>query len=94
MADEGHRQRLGRGLAALLGDVGDESTAIERSRRQRRIPVEFLRPNPNNPRRIFLEVELEELTASIREKDILQPILVRSVPGQSESYEIIAGERR
>ena len=94
MADEGHRQRLGRGLAALLGDVGDESTAIERSRRQRRIPVEFLRPNPNNPRRVFPEVELEELTASIREKDILQPILVRPVPGQSESYEIIAGERR
>ena len=94
MADDGHRQRLGRGLAALIGDVGDDPLTSERQRRQRRIPIAFLRANPNNPRRTFTEVELEELTASIREKDILQPILVRVVAGVSDTFEIIAGERR
>jgi len=94
MADDGHRQRLGRGLAALIGDVGDDPLMAERQRRQRRIPIAFLRANPNNPRRTFTEVELEELTASIREKDILQPILVRVVAGVSDTFEIIAGERR
>ena len=94
MADDSHRQRLGRGLAALIGDVGDDSAALERSRRQRRVAIELIRPNPHNPRQTFTEVELEELTASIREKDILQPILVRAVAGLSDSFEIIAGERR
>ena len=94
MADDGHRQRLGRGLAALIGDVGDDPLTSERQRRQRRIPIAFLRANPNNPRRTFTEVELEELTASIRAKDILQPILVRVVAGVSDTFEIIAGERR
>lgn len=94
MADEGHRQRLGRGLAALIGEVGEDTGMPERNRRQRRIPIEHLRANPNNPRRVFTEIELEELTASIREKDILQPIIVRSVAGTTDQYEIIAGERR
>ena len=94
MVDETHRQRLGRGLAALLGDVGEEGAAVERVRRPRRVPIELLRPNPNNPRRTFVEADLEELTASIREKDIIQPILVRPVAGQKDSFEIIAGERR
>ena len=81
MAEEQGRSRLGRGLAALIGDVGDEIGAIERARGQRRVPVEFLRPNPRNPRRSFDEDDLEELTASIRERGILQPILVRADPG-------------
>jgi ParB family chromosome partitioning protein len=93
-ADEVGKSRLGRGLAALIGDVGDETAAIERTRSGKRVPVEFLRPNPRNPRRMFAETELEELAASIRERGIIQPILVRTVRGAPDSYEIIAGERR
>ncbi|NWG24114.1 MAG: ParB/RepB/Spo0J family partition protein [Pseudorhodoplanes sp.] len=96
MADEA-RSRLGRGLAALIGDVGEESTATDRagpSRSQRRVPVEFIKPNPNNPRRHFSDAELDELAQSIRERGIIQPIVVRQRPGARDAYEIIAGERR
>jgi ParB family chromosome partitioning protein len=93
MADE-PRSRLGRGLAALIGDVGDEVAAVERARGQRRVPIEFLRPNPRNPRKSFDEHELDELAGSIREKGIIQPILVRTLAGLADVYEIIAGERR
>lgn len=88
------RSRLGRGLAALIGDAGDENAAIERARGTRRIPIELIRANPRNPRRKFIEEDLAELTASVKEKGVLQPILVRGVPGKSDLYEIIAGERR
>jgi ParB family chromosome partitioning protein len=94
MVDDPQRQRLGRGLAALIGEAGDEPALGERLRRQRRVPIEALRANPNNPRRHFSELELEELSASIREKGILQPILVRAVAGVADAFEIIAGERR
>ncbi len=94
MADEQTRPRLGRGLAALIGDAGDEVAAIDRARGQRRVPVEFLRPNPRNPRKSFDESDLEDLASSIREKGIIQPILVRTIPGMADVYEIIAGERR
>jgi ParB family chromosome partitioning protein len=94
MAEEAAKSRLGRGLAALIGDVGDENSAIERTRSQRRVPIEFLKPNPRNPRRLFTEPEIEELAASIRERGIIQPILVRTARGAPDSYEIIAGERR
>ena len=93
MAEEA-RSRLGRGLAALIGDAGEETAAVERVRAPRRVPVEFLRPNPRNPRIIFSEEELEGLAASIRERGVIQPILVRSVAGAADAYEIIAGERR
>jgi ParB family chromosome partitioning protein len=86
--------RLGRGLAALIGDVGDETPATERARGQRRVPIEFLRPNPRNPRRTFTETELAELAASVKERGIIQPILARAVRGANDSFEIIAGERR
>jgi ParB family chromosome partitioning protein len=94
MADEAGRSRLGRGLAALIGDVGDEVGAIDRARGQRLVPVEFLRPNSRNPRKSFDEAELEELAQSIRERGIIQPILVRTLQGLVDVYEIIAGERR
>ena len=94
MAEEQGRSRLGRGLAALIGDVGEEIGAIERARGQRRVPVEFLRPSARNPRRTFGEDDLDELTTSIRERGILQPIIVRAIPGMVDAYEIIAGERR
>lgn len=93
--EDGSRRRLGRGLAALIGDVGQETVSTDRSRNSRRVPIEFLRPNPRNPRKAFEEADLADLTASIREKGIMQPILVRPVPGgPADAYEIIAGERR
>lgn len=94
MVEEQGRSRLGRGLAALIGDVGEEIGAIERARGQRKVPVEFLRPNARNPRKVFDDAELEDLAASVRERGILQPIIVRSIPGMIDAYEIIAGERR
>lgn len=94
MADDAGRSRLGRGLAALIGDVGDEVGAVERARGQRLAPVEFLRPNARNPRKSFDEAELDDLAQSIRERGIIQPILVRNMPGLLDVFEIIAGERR
>jgi ParB family chromosome partitioning protein len=93
MPDEG-RSRLGRGLAALIGDVGAEPSPAERGRAQRRVPIEYLRPNPRNPRRNFSEAELDELAASIKERGIIQPVVVRALRGAKDAYEIIAGERR
>jgi ParB family chromosome partitioning protein len=92
MADDAARSRLGRGLASLIGDVGVETHAAERMRSQRRVPIEFIRANPRNPRKLFSEAELEDLSASIRERGIIQPIVVRS--RGPDVYEIIAGERR
>lgn len=94
MAQEAMKPRLGRGLAALIGDVGDEIPDTERGRAQRRAPVERLRPNPRNPRKRFAEKELDELAASIRRHGIVQPIVVRVVAGETEAFEIVAGERR
>lgn len=97
MADDVSKKRLGRGLAALLGDVDTDAEAVERARSQRRVPIEFVTANPNNPRRSFNVEELEDLTRSVREKGIVQPILVRPQPGkplEENRYEIIAGERR
>ncbi len=93
-SEEAPRPRLGRGLAALLGDSGHESESVVRARGQKRIPIEFLRRNPLNPRTHFDEDDLADLTASVREKGIIQPILVRTMPGEADAYEIIAGERR
>jgi ParB family chromosome partitioning protein len=93
MADEA-RSRLGRGLASLIGDVGQESAQAERPRNQRKVPIEFLRANPKNPRRSFNETELDELAGSIRERGVIQPIVVRAVRGTNDAYEILAGERR
>jgi ParB family transcriptional regulator, chromosome partitioning protein len=94
MAEEAAKSRLGRGLAALIGDVGDETAALERTRTPRRLPIELLKPNPRNPRRMFADAEIDELAASIRQRGIIQPILVRTIRGAPDAYEIIAGERR
>lgn len=93
MADEA-RSRLGRGLASLIGDVGGEAAHAERPRVQRKVPIEFLKPNPRNPRRAFSDVELSELSDSIKQHGIIQPIVVRAVKGMQDRFEIIAGERR
>jgi ParB family transcriptional regulator, chromosome partitioning protein len=93
VAEEAGKSRLGRGLAALMGDVGTES-ASERPRGQRKIPTSSLQPNPRNPRRVFSDAELDELAASLRERGIIQPIVARPMRGAPDAYEIIAGERR
>jgi ParB family transcriptional regulator, chromosome partitioning protein len=93
MAEEVARSRLGRGLAALIGDVGGESP-VERPRGQRKMPISSLRPNARNPRRVFAETELDELASSLRERGIIQPIVVRRIRDAADGYEIIAGERR
>jgi len=90
MADH---SRLGRGLASLIGDVGEESNAAEPTRKPRQAPIESLRANPRNPRRTFSDAELDELAASIREHGIIQPIIVRK-PDTGDNFEIVAGERR
>jgi ParB family chromosome partitioning protein len=93
MADDAARSRLGRGLASLIGDVGAESQSNERvSRSQRKVPIEHVRANPRNPRKLFSDAELSELSASIRERGIIQPIVVRA--RAADNFEIIAGERR
>jgi ParB family transcriptional regulator, chromosome partitioning protein len=93
LAEDPARSRLGRGLAALIGDMAAE-TPVDRPRGQRRLPTAALRPNPRNPRRAFPNAELDELVASLRERGIIQPIVARPVQGAPDVYEIIAGERR
>jgi len=93
MAEEAVRPRLGRGLAALIGDV-DEATAPERAQAARKVPIEFLRPNPRNPRKRFTESQLSDLLGSIVQRGIVQPIVVRPLPNLPSAYEIVAGERR
>src|SRR6201996_6869686 len=88
MADEA-RSRLGRGLASLIGDVGGEATHVERpARNPRKVPIEFIKPNPRNPRRTFSDAELGELAASIKQHGVIQPIVVRTVKGSQDRYEI------
>jgi ParB family chromosome partitioning protein len=92
MAEEARRHGLGRGLSAL---IGDESPARpEPARGARTVPTAFLRPNRFQPRKSFAPQELQDLANSVREKGVLQPILVRPVAGEANAFEIVAGERR
>ena len=85
---------LGRGLSALLGEGDPEGTREpDNGTRSRMLPIAFLKPNRFQPRRVFDQDELKELAESIREKGVLQPILVRPA-GARDAYEIVAGERR
>ena len=89
-----HRRGLGRGLSALLEETevaADEPQAVAGVRTA---PIELLRRNPDQPRRTFPDEEIDGLAASIREKGLLQPILVRPAPGAAGEYQIVAGERR
>jgi ParB family chromosome partitioning protein len=86
------KRRLGRGLAALIGEDVSEDDLFEDARNLRQIPIEHIRPNPNNPRKYFGDEELNDLAESIKDKGLLQPILVR--PIDDGQFEIIAGERR
>jgi ParB family chromosome partitioning protein len=94
MAEEG-KSRLGRGLAALIGEVGEEIGTLERKGfTPKSVPVEFLRPNPRNPRKVFDDTDLSELTQSIKDRGIIQPIVVRPITNSIDQFEIVAGERR
>lgn len=98
MADKKPERRgLGRGLSALMADVKPDSTETTTSRvagSERMIAIEKIRPNPDQPRRDFTEEHLKELTDSVREKGIIQPLILREVVGKLDTYEIVAGERR
>jgi ParB family transcriptional regulator, chromosome partitioning protein len=90
MAVGAQKTRLGRGLASLIGDRDDGALGLEEE--QRTVPLAALKPGRFNPRRHFAEAQLEELAASIRERGLVQPLVVR--PSTGETYEIVAGERR
>jgi len=102
--------RLGRGLSALLGDYAGARNAIDtpgagepgavkeamaaEGIAPSEIAIDRIIPNPKQPRRTFVEEELQELSESIRAKGVIQPILVRPDPANADMFEIIAGERR
>ena len=94
MLDDHKGKGLGRGLSALLGDDAEDYAALDKVRSTKELPIEFLKANPDQPRRVFVEAEIDELAASIREKGILQPILVRPLDEGTNDYQIVAGERR
>ena len=112
MSDDNSKKRLGRGLAALMGDL-DQPVSSTKTRSEnsegiketdniikqgaRSVPIEHIRANPNNPRKFFADSDLLDLSNSIREHGIVQPILVRPAKGEDlggAQYEIVAGERR
>jgi ParB family chromosome partitioning protein len=90
------RKRLGRGLDALLNPFPSEADvepATSPAQRQL-VPVGMIERNSRNPRRAFRAEDLEELAVSLKQHGLVQPIVVRPVPGEEARYEIIAGERR
>ena len=89
-----NRRGLGRGLSALLGEAEEIAHAVEPADGVRDIPIELIHRNADQPRQSFSDEDLAELEASIRNKGILQPILVRPSPREPNGYEIVAGERR
>jgi len=96
-SESSRRMSLGRGLSALFGEDASEAPGVaasEASRGPRQVPVEFVHPGRFQPRRRFDEESLNGLVESVREKGVLQPLLVRRDPDQENVYEIIAGERR
>jgi ParB family chromosome partitioning protein len=86
------KDRLGKGLGALLGDYFEVDEGAEGE--VRRVPVRAIVPNPLQPRKDFTADELKELAASIRENGLLQPLVVRPSPDQDDRFELVAGERR
>lgn len=91
MVDTSKPRGLGRGLSALLADAGGGESPQPPDRM---VPVEYVKPNPEQPRRTFNQSELEELAESIRARGIVQPLIVRPAPDGDGVYQIVAGERR
>ncbi len=101
MAKQRERSGLGRGLSALMADINtpgdagpDAASKVEPQRAERLIPIDRIRANPDQPRRSFSEDALDELADSIREKGIIQPLILRIDPENDEQFQIVAGERR
>jgi ParB family transcriptional regulator, chromosome partitioning protein len=96
MNDDPSRKRLGRGLAQLIGDMDApiSSASAPQVFADRRVAIEMIVRNPRNPRRDFIEDQLEDLAQSIKTHGVVQPIVVRPEPGNTGRFEIIAGERR
>ena len=102
MAKSREKRGLGRGLSALMADmegpnlpeVDETPETTQRRQPEQSIPIEQIRANPEQPRRTFNEITLQELAASISEKGIIQPLILRPDPDQLGKYQIVAGERR
>jgi ParB family chromosome partitioning protein len=95
MTAEERPRGLGRGLSALIGEEAVPTRGeTAAARATHKLPIAFLRPNKLQPRKRFSPEELNDLADSVREKGVLQPILVRPVRGEANAYEIVAGERR
>ncbi|WP_375629114.1 MULTISPECIES: ParB/RepB/Spo0J family partition protein [unclassified Bartonella] len=104
MNDDLSKKRLGRGLAALIGDINlnnniARSSSFDKlnesgSLSERFISIESISCNPHNPRRHFTETELDNLTQSIRQHGVVQPVIVRPLRDHPHQFELIAGERR
>ncbi|GAA5104352.1 ParB/RepB/Spo0J family partition protein [Bartonella jaculi] len=107
MNDDQSKKRLGRGLAALIGDINlnnslaysssadkfTESNTIP-TRSEQFVPLESISCNPHNPRRHFTDSELDNLAQSIRQHGVVQPVIVRPSRDHPHRFELIAGERR
>lgn len=94
MAGTDRKRGLGRGLSALMSDVAETESAVSAgpAAAERTVPIDQIAPNPDQPRKRFSDGDLEDLTASIKEKGVIQPLIVRQL--EDASYEIVAGERR
>lgn len=96
MSKQKDRKGLGRGLSALMADVAPLETAETEGLRapEQLVPIDKIRANPDQPRRVFQKDALDELASSIKEKGVIQPLILRADPRDPGSYQIVAGERR
>ncbi len=98
MAEKKKRQGLGRGLSALMADVAVDEAVPDQPARGGAgvdtIAIDRIEPNPDQPRRDFDDAALKDLANSIREKGVIQPLVLRTSPRKAGRYEIVAGERR
>ena len=94
LAEDLRPRGLGRGLSALIGEEAVPTRGEARDRAPRTVPTAFLKPNRFQPRKHFAEEDLSDLAQSVKEKGILQPILVRPIAGDPNAFEIVAGDRR
>ena len=92
MADKDKRRGLGRGLSALMADVAETQTVASEGAAEQYVPIEKISPNPEQPRKRFDPQDLDDLANSIREKGVIQPLIVRR--RDDGTFEIVAGERR
>lgn len=88
------KRGLGRGLSALMADVDLAGPSVAPARDRTMVPIEQIMANPDQPRRQFEPTALQELAESLKNRGVLQPLIVRPHPGDAEMYQIVAGERR